>query len=241
MEQALSTMKANIIENYNNKFFKSYIPKTVDATNDLVKLLFEENNCTIIKTPKMIFPSSLIYFYRNSNPTQLLTTHLENFVIDPIRNAHKSKSKMKYDINTDRITKQEESKNDISEEKRLVKENNLRDSMKLEGCELLDKYVSGRTKIRYLFEGMEYQTTPTKWNTGYRAHKSKCPRYTHEHIAQLFAKEGCELISQYVNQKSRLEYKYKGKTFHVVWNDWKCYNSRPHLGVKKSYFSEESK
>lgn len=239
MSEALSTMKANIIENHNNKFYTSYIPKTVDATYDLVKLLFEENNCTIIKTPKNIYESSLIYFYRNSNPTQLLTAHLEDFVIDPIRSAHKSKSKMKYDINPNGITKQEGCTNDTIEKKRLAKENNLRDSMKLEGCELLDKYVDGRTKIRYLFEGLEYQTTPTKWNTGYRAHKSKCPRYTHEHIAQLFAKEGCELISQYVNQKSKLTYRYKDRNYQVVWNDWKYYNTRPHLGNNKTYFDYE--
>ena len=50
---------------------------------------------------------------------------------------------------------------------------------------------------------------PTRWNSGIRPHNVECIRYTQEHIAQLFAKEGCQLISQYKNQKSLLKYKYK--------------------------------
>ena len=238
--EALSTMKANIIENYKNKSYTDYIPKKVDATYDLVRQLFEENNCTIIKTPKNIYPTSSIIFYKNTNPSQLLTTRLEEFVVNPDKGYRKSGSKMKVNINPDECVIQEEQrKKELIEKNRLNKENKLRDSMKSEGCELLDKYVNGRTPIRYLFENMEYKTTPTRWNTGYRAHKSKCIRYTHEYIAQLFANEGCELISKYVNQKSKLTYRYNGREYKVVWNDWKFFNSRPHLGVNKTYFTEE--
>ena len=74
------------------------------------------------------------------------------------------------------IQEEEQRKKVLIEMNRLNRENKLRESMKTEGCELLTVYVDVRTPIRYLFDGMEYKTTPTRWNSGYRSHKSRCIR-----------------------------------------------------------------
>ena len=112
--------------------------------------------------------------------------------------------------------------------------------MKAEGCELISSYSNCRTPVYYLYEGMEYKTTPGRWNSGHRAHKCKCIRYTQHYIKQLFANEGCELISEYKNQKSKLTYKYNDQIYEVVFNDWKLFSSRPHLGQKHSFFTENT-
>ena len=51
----------------------------------------------------------------------------------------------------------------------------------------------------------------------------------------MFEDEGCELISEYKNQKSKLKYRYQGVVYEVVFNDWKFFNSRPHLGRRSTY------
>ncbi|KAK8860463.1 hypothetical protein M9Y10_012128 [Tritrichomonas musculus] len=239
--ETLSTMKEKIIDNINNKNKQSYIPHSINITYDLVNKLFHENNCTILKTPKNIFEDSLITFYRNDNPKIILITHLSNYVSNPNKSFNKSKSKIfKQELSLEESKKIEDKlKADRSEKHRKDCEDKLRESMKNENCILQSKYVSARIPITYLYNNMQYQTTYTKWNNGYRAHQSKCPRYTHEHIAQLFEKEGCKLLSQYKNQKSRLTYEYNGKIYQVIYNDWKFYSSRPHLNQIHTYFTEE--
>ncbi|KAK8840749.1 hypothetical protein M9Y10_030526 [Tritrichomonas musculus] len=239
--EILETMKEKILENNRNKYFLNRIPISVNITHDLVNELFHENNCTLLKTPKQIYENSLITFYRNENPERIMVAHLNSFVANPQGQFQKSGSKIfKPYLSKEESQKLDEKlKADKSEKHRKTCEDKLRESMKNENCILQSKYVNGKTKVTYLYNNMQYQTTPTKWNTGYRAHKAKCPRYTHEHIAQLFAQEGCKLISQYQNQKSKLTYEYKGRTFQVVYNDWKFYHSRPHLGQVHTYFTEE--
>lgn len=73
--------------------------------------------------------------------------------------------------------------------------------MKAGECKLISEYIKGDKHVYYLFNGLEYKITPTKWNTGFRAHKCKCIRYTQNYIKQLFEKEGCALMSEYKNLK----------------------------------------
>ena len=123
----------------------------------------------------------------------------------------------------------EQNKADRLEHQRLDKEEALRESMKAEECELISEYIKGDKPVYYLFNGLEYKTTPTKWNTGHRAHKCKCIRYTQNYIKQLFEKEGCTLMSEYKNQKSLLKYMYNDKEYEVIFNNWLYFNKRPHL------------
>ncbi|KAK8877920.1 hypothetical protein M9Y10_004683 [Tritrichomonas musculus] len=216
---------------------------TLDFKEELVDELFTKNNCTILRKPKHLYYDSKVTFYRNDNPNRYLVTKLGDFLNNPNYNFQKSLSKtLKPNATPEEIKKSDEKfRMETAEQLRKRKEDKLRESMLKENCILTSPYELSDKLVHYTFEGLDYAITPTKWNKGIRSHKMKFIRYTQEHIAQLFAKEGCELISKYVNQKSRLEYKYQGKTFHVVWNDWKFYNSRPHLGNNRTYFSEESK
>lgn len=232
-----STTKATIIENNKNKSYANYIPKTVNITKDFVNWLFNEENCTVVKLPNSLLDSSIITFYRNDNPGRIMVAHINDFCDDPNKNFRKSDSKSIIQGNEDL----EKLKNDRLEKQRQEKEDNLKESMKNEDCELTSKFIKSDKPVYYLYNGLQYKTTPTKWNKGYRAHQSKCPRYTHEHIAQLFKNEGCELLSHYENQKSKLTYQYEGKIYNVIWNDWKFYNSRPHLGLNKTYWTEKDK
>lgn len=209
---------------------------SITASNEQFDEFFKKYDCTILRYPKESLICESITFYRNNNPTRIMYCYIREFYHNPDKLYRKDYNYAKKQGIT--LIKSNEER---SEESRKQKEDKLRESMLKENCILTSPYELSDKLVHYTFEGLDYAITPIKWNKGIRSHKMKCIRYTHEHIAQLFAKEDCELISKYENQKSRLEYKYKGKTFHVVWNDWKCYNSRPHLGVKKTYFSEESK
>ena len=182
----------------------------------------------------------MITFYRNDTLNIAYVAKLLDFLFKPDNRFQKSGCKMfKSNLPLEEGVKAvEKLKMENNEQIRKEKENKLREAMLKENCILTSPYIKSNKRVHYTFEGMDYALSPANWYKGIRAHKMKCIRYTHEHIKQLFAKEGCELISKYVNQKSRLAYKYKGKTFHVVWNDWNCYNSRPHLGANKTYFSE---
>ena len=80
----------------------------------------------------------------------------------------------------------------------------------------------------FLFENLEYKTTPSKWNKGKRAHTQKCIQYTQNHVAELFARENCILLSPYKNIKSILTYKFNDSTYSVRFDNWLYLNSRPH-------------
>ncbi|KAK8876423.1 hypothetical protein M9Y10_006630 [Tritrichomonas musculus] len=202
---------------------------TASYDSKVVKQLFEEYDCTIVKAPKSLHQSCIITFYRNNDPNNLMVAHLDRFCEDPNQSFNKSKSKLLVKENTEKPI------NKVREQQRLEKEVKLRESMKSEDCEIISKYVNCDTKVFYIHDGNEYQTTPYRWNSGYRAHQSKCPRYTQNHIKKMFEDEGCELISEYKNQKSKLKYRYQGVVYEVVFNDWKFFNSRPHLGRRSTY------
>ena len=85
-------------------------------------------------------------------------------------------------------------------------ESELRESMKNEGCELISEYNGSNVPVYYLYNSLEYKVIPWKWKRGHRAHNVRCIRYTNNHIKKLFEDEGCELISEYKNQKSKLKY-----------------------------------
>lgn len=218
--ESLSTVKSQIIENWTNKTKLGYVPHSINVTTELINEIFEEQNCTVKKFPKCLHQGCIINFYRNDKPDQILVAHLNDFCVNPDYNYPKSQSKL-YNSNDTKVKQHLKTVND--------KENALRESMKAEGCELISPYTDYKTPVYYIFEGMEYKTTPYRWNSGHRAHKCKCIRYTHNYIKQLFANEGCELISEYQNQKSKLKYLYHEKEYEVTFNDWKFFNKRPHL------------
>ena len=224
--ESLSTLKNQIIENYNNKHHLDYVPHSVQITTEIINDIFNEENCTVLKSPKYPHEESNITFYRNDNPERILVAHLNLFCVNPKDSFPKSGSKLfKSTKSTEPSLTQEEK----LDKQRQNKEEELRESMKNEECELISKYTNYKTPVYYIYEGMEYKTTPSKWNSGHRAHKCKCIRYTHNYIKQLFANEECELISEYQNQKSKLKYLYKEKEYEVTFNDWKFFNKRPHL------------
>ncbi|KAK8839242.1 hypothetical protein M9Y10_032171 [Tritrichomonas musculus] len=119
-----------------------------------------------------------------------------------------------------------------------LKEDELRESMKAEGCELISAYTIATADIYYTYEGREYKTKPTKWNSGHRAHKMQCIRYTPNYVKKVFADAGCELVTEYKNSKQKLNYKYNGNTFTTTFNDWIWYENRPHLSKKRTHFTE---
>ena len=71
---------------------------TLTAKYDIsnVEKLFEEYNCTIVKAPKKLHRSSIITFYRNSDPGKLKIAHLDVFCEEPNGKFRKSRSKLKY-------------------------------------------------------------------------------------------------------------------------------------------------
>lgn len=118
-----------------------------------------------------------------------------------------------------------------AKEKQLIEKNNkLKESMQNENCVLLSSYSKCNQPVFYLFDGYEYKTTPEKWYRGHRAHKVKCIRYTQNHIAKIFANEGCELLSQYKNQKTKLKYRFHDKEYEITFNEWQYFFKRPHEG-----------
>ena len=101
-------------------------------------------------------------------------------------------------------------------------------SMKNENCTPISDYQGYNKPIYYLFDNLEYKTTPSKWNKGKRAHTQKCIQYTQNHVAELFARENCILLSPYKNIKSILTYKFNDSTYSVRFDNWLYLNSRPH-------------
>ena len=191
-------------------------------------------NITLLRYPENYQLAGYITFYRNDDPNRIMYTQFDQLHYNPNKLFNKDYNYMrKHNIQDKSKTKEE-----LLEEQRMKYEDELRESMAKEGCTLTSKYTGAKKSVHYTFKEMDYSVIPARWKAGIRPHTVKCIRYTHEHIAQLFAKEDCQLISQYKNQKSKLTYLYKGKQFEVIWNDWKFYNSRPHLGRKKTYFSE---
>ncbi|KAK8857644.1 hypothetical protein M9Y10_016050 [Tritrichomonas musculus] len=210
--------------------------KTIDLslyefTNEEIDEIFKHHDCVVVRYPENKRYDECMTIYRNSNPDRWMRVRIDDFLRDPnkmfVKDTYTMMKHGKYTPKKKSI--------DPKEQQRLDYEQKLRESMKAEDCELISKYVNSKKTVLYIYDGFEYQTTPARWNGGYRSHKSKCPRYTQNYIKKMFEDEGCELISEYKNQKSKLKYRYDGVVYEVVFNDWKFFNSRPHLGRRVSH------
>ena len=208
---------------------KDLVPYGMTATKEQFNELFDMHDCVVVQYPKDMRLDDYITFYRKSEPERIMYAYPLHFHYNPNKLYRKNYNYAKKHNLVISQPREERAK-----ELRLEKENKLRESMLKEYCILTSSYETSLKPVHYLFENMDYSITQARWNKGVRAHKMKFIHYAHEHIAQLFAKEGCELISQYVNQKSKLTYRYKDREYQVVWNDWKFFNTRPHLHYSQS-------
>ncbi len=205
------------------------------ATKEQYDEFFDSYDFVCLRYPENMLLYGFASFNRKTNPERVRYAHIIDFYKDPYKkhpidsNYEKKNGKV--------LTKEDKEKK--KEEERQKKEDELRESMKAEGCELISKYTTATADVFYLFEGNEYKTKPTKWKAGHRAHKTQCIRYTHNYVKKRFADEGCELLTEYKNSKQKLFYKHENTRYSTTFNDWLWYNNRPHLGRKRTYFTEE--
>ena len=57
-----STVKNQIIENFNNKHYLDYVPHSVHLTPEIIHDIFKTENCTVLKSPKYPHEDSNILF-----------------------------------------------------------------------------------------------------------------------------------------------------------------------------------
>ena len=232
--QTANTVKAFIIR-YNEYLMNPSPENRVDPKYEYFQKAdidefikdYDQNEISRYPHKSCLTINDTIYVRKKGEPDVTYSVSMYDLYQNPNRKLHINHTK----------TLSPELKQKIAEARLKDTEDKLRESMAKEGCTLISKYESYKKPVHYIFEGLDYSVQPTRWNSGIRPHNVKCIRYTQEHIAQLFAKEGCQLISQYKNQKSLSKYKYKDTEYEVVWNDWKFYNSRPHLGRNMSHFT----
>ena len=202
----------------------------VKATKEQFDEFFNKYDALVYEYPNDMTVYGQVKFYFKKNPKRVMKAFVDAFYRCP----HNSFSKVR-NITAEGPVEDKAKKH---EEERQKKEDALRESMKAEGCELISKYTTANADVFYLFEGFEYKTRPTKWNAGHRPHKAKCIRYTPNYVRKVFKDAGCILLTEYKNQKTKLRYLYEGKEYDVYFNDWLYYGSRPHLGIKRSFFTE---
>lgn len=202
----------------------------VKATKEQFDEFFNKYDALVYEYPNDMVVYGQVKFYFKKNPKRVMKAFVDAFY----RNPNNSFSKVR-NITAEGPVEDKAKKH---EEERQKKEDALRESMKAEGCELISKYTNANADVFYLFEGFEYKTRPTKWNAGHRPHKAKCIRYTPNYVRKVFKDAGCILLTEYKNQKTKLRYLYEGKEYEVYFNDWLYYGSRPHLGIKRSFFTE---
>lgn len=113
----------------------------------------------------------------------------------------------------------------------------------LEKAKELDKYyeeAEGRAPEKYNEVRMlivaDYKNYNPEYGKVSQETKDKL-RFTREFVTEELAKEGCELISDYVNVSTTIEYKYKDKVYYVKFGAWRHGKVRPHLGIKSSWVS----
>ena len=205
------------------------------ATKEQFDEFFAEYDCVIVRYPQDMKLSGVLSFYRKNDVNTIRYVYLIDFYKKPnklhsIDYHYMKKNGMK--IDKDAAAKRKE-------EERQKKEDELRESMMKEGCELVSKYTKASEPIYYMFEGREYKTTPSKWKAGHRAHQMKFSKYTPNYVKKCFADEGCELLTEYKNSKQVLFYKYENARYSTTFNDWIWYHNRPHLGRKKTFFTED--
>ena len=66
--ESLSTLKSYIIENWQNKYRTGYKPHKIHLTPEIINDIFNEENCTVLKLPKVLHQGCYITFYRNEDP-----------------------------------------------------------------------------------------------------------------------------------------------------------------------------
>ena len=194
--------------------------------DELVEVL-DKHDLILKRKPKnkLITRNDRISFAKKDKPNYVyrakLIDALTNNTSEFTRDEH---FRLPNDDLQNRLSKRQES----NERQRQKSEDKLRQSMFAEDCILTSRYETHLSPVHYEFNGYDYVVTPTRWNAGARPHQAKCVRYTHEHIKKLFADEGCELITEYKNQKQILTYKFNDKEYQVCFNDWLHNRIRKH-------------
>ena len=109
------------------------------------------------------------------------------------------------------------------------------EEMKKENCELIDEYLRGDIRIKYLYEGNEYTVRWNDWcrkNRPARPHlnggNKKRTKWTTELVAEEMKRANCELIDEYKRADVKIKYLYEGKEYTIRWHDW-LRNIKPHL------------
>ena len=204
------------------------------ATKEQFDEFFDAYGYVCLRYPKDMKLDEFASFNRKVNPERVRYAPILDFYRKPNKKFPIDKTYEKK--NGLILSKADRDKQKADQQK--LKEDELRESMKAEGCELISAYTIATADIYYTYEGREYKTKPTKWNSGHRAHKMQCIRYTPNYVKKVFADAGCELVTEYKNSKQKLNYKYNGNTFTTTFNDWIWYENRPHLGKKRTYFTE---
>lgn len=117
----------------------------------------------VLNTPKQIYETSLNTFYRNDNPQRIMVAHLNSFEASPKSSFQKNRSELLNPklIEEERMKIDDKLKAYRSEEYCKNCEDKLTESMKNENWVLQSEYINERTLVTYLFNNMQYQTTPT--------------------------------------------------------------------------------
>lgn len=118
------------------------------------------------------------------------------------------------------------------------------EEMKKENCELIDTYINGNTRIKYMYNGNEYTVRWYDWTRKTRPsrpHLSGGNRITKPHkkwndetVNELLMKDNCELASEYRSTKQRFKYKYQNSFYFVTLDDWIHHKARPHLYINEN-------
>lgn len=152
---------------------------------------FEERGCKLLETE----------YVNNKTPMRYIATCGHEHVIS-LDNFRKGKGDLckgcRYKLVADK-------------EARLCTDT-VREELKAECCELLSEEVpTWRFKFRYIAQcGHEGKIDFSHWKEGSGrvcASCSKSIRYTPEYVASMFKATGCELLGEYVNCKTPVEYR----------------------------------
>ena len=239
MQQLEGTI-ADYLKNYIEDLKKPKEERKLDiyimkATKEQFDEFFDSYDFVCLRYPENMKLDGFCSFNRKTNPERVRYAYPIDFYKNPNK---KFKIDSNYEKKNGKILTKEDKEKKLREE-RQKKEDELRESMKKDGCELVSKYTKASEPVYYVFEGREYRTTPTKWKAGHRAHQMQFSRYTPNYVKKCFADEGCELLTEYKNSKQVLFYIYKNARYSTTFNDWLWYHNRPHLGRKKTFFTED--
>ncbi|OHT15049.1 hypothetical protein TRFO_42747 [Tritrichomonas foetus] len=194
-----------------------------DATRENMDKLFDNYNYKIFKYPMGNNVARNIYFYNKDKPDIIFESTVYEFYKEPTKKFKKAApSTLKQIL---KVVENDKSKLNP----KLVYEEQLKDSMKTENCELISEYIDYKTPVFYIFDGLEYKVAPYRWKNGNRPHKNKRTFHTPNHMKELIKREDCELITEYKTSKQFLTYKYKGVVNTVKGDHWLYLNERPHL------------